>query len=292
MIIKTNAYAKLNLTLDITGVLPDGYHSVDMIMQSISLCDIVTLTTNDCGAIVSTSDDEKLNSLGSNIVSKAATMFFETAGISDGVEIYIEKKIPLAAGLGGGSADAAAVLCALNNAYGNPLSNHDLQKIGLTLGADVPFCMIGGTVRALGKGENLMRLQIIPDCWIVIAKPCEKTSTGQIYSAVDNIKILRHPDTAAAIHAIECEDLTTLCDNIYNVFEAVWEEPKMDNVKLAMLQRGAIATGISGSGPTIFGIFDGRIVAQKCCDFIKSNQVWAEIASPVNSGNQILEIAD
>jgi len=290
MIIKTNAYAKLNLTLDITGVLPDGYHSLDMIMQSVSLCDTVTLTTNECGAVVAMSDDEKLNSYGSNIAGKAAAMFFGAAGISDGVEIYIEKKIPLAAGLGGGSADAATVICALNSAYGNPLSDQSLQEIGLSLGTDVPFCMLGGTMQALGKGDKLTHLKIIPDCWFVLAKPCDKITTGQLYSDLDNITILRHPNTAAAKDAIEREDLTALCDNVYNVFEAVWDEPQMDNVRLAMLQRGAIATGLSGSGPTIFGIFDGRISAQKCCDFIKGNQMWAEIACPVNSGNQILEI--
>lgn len=292
MIIKTNAYAKINLTLDITGILTDGYHSLDMIMQSVSLCDTVTLTTNDCGAVVSTSDDEKLNSYSSNIVDKAATMFFSETGISDGVEIFIEKKIPLASGLGGGSADAAAVLCALNSAYGKPLSLQRLQEIGLELGADVPFCITGGTMQAQGKGEKLTHLPVVPDCWFVLAKPCEKISTGQLYNAVDNITVLNHPDTTATIDAIESGDLSALCENIHNVFEAVWDDPQMDNVRLAMLQRGAITTGLSGSGPTIFGIFDGRISAQKCCDFIKSNQIWSEIACPVNTANKILEIID
>ena len=154
MIIKTNAYAKLNLTLDITGVLPNGYHTLDMIMQSLSLCDTVTITTNECGAVVATSDDEKLNSHGSNIADKAATRFYSEAGISDGAEIYIEKKIPLAAGLGGGSADAAAVLYALNSCYGNPLSEQSLQAIGLSLGTDVPFCMVGERCRRLAKAKS------------------------------------------------------------------------------------------------------------------------------------------
>lgn len=250
------SYAKINLTLDVLGKRSDGYHDVEMIMQTVSLHDTITVDKTDNGISIKTNlvylpVNEK------NIAYKAANAFFEHTKIDGGCSISIEKNIPVAAGLAGGSGNAAAVLCALDRLYNTNLPLDTLKAIGATLGADVPYCFSGGTALATGIGEIITPLPAVPKCTILMVKPAISVSTGAIYEAIDSAIIEKRPDTNAMISAIKSGDIKAIANNLSNVMGTVTESmhPIVRGIRRKMLLNGALGAVMSGSGPTVFGIF-------------------------------------
>lgn len=283
MKLTAKAYAKINLTLDIVGKRADGYHFVDMIMQTVSLSDTVSVTKTDGDIRVLSSD----NALGGedDITYKAAKLFFEKTAINDGAEIEVKKNIPVAAGLGGGSTDAAAVLMLLNKMYNNALGINELEALAVKLGADVPFFLYGGTISVSGIGEVFEKLPDMPKCHLVIAKKGVKPSTKEMYNIIDNTDVsLYRPDNIAAKEAIKGSDLNILCRNINNVFSAAWES---DEISLIMRECGALAVSLSGSGPSYFGIFDSEAYAKTAAECLKNLGIAAFYAVPTNFGCEI-----
>ncbi len=283
MKITAKANAKINLTLDIVGIREDGYHLVDMIMQSVSLYDTVTVQKSQCGITVNSSD----NTLGGedDITYKAAKLFFENASVSGGANISINKNIPVAAGLGGGSSNAAAVLLLLNKIYGNPLTNEKLEEISVKLGADVPFFLHGGTISVTGIGEVFEKLPDMPKCFLVIAKKDTKPSTKKMYEIIDNTDVSAfRPDNNAAKKAIADNDLPYLCSSIKNVFSAAW---KPDIVTDILRKNNALSVSLSGSGPSYFGIFNSKSDAENSVYMLKEQGIAAFLAEPTVSAIEI-----
>ena len=267
------AYAKINLSLGITGVRQNGYHDINTVMQSISLFDKICIDTDFNGISVCCKDNDELCG-EDNIAYKAAEYFYVNLKLPPRANIVIEKNIPLAAGLGGGSADAAAVLVGLNMLCGCPFNDAKLREIALNLGADVPFCISGGTARAQGIGEILEPLPAMPPCIIALAKAGKKPSTKDMYAALDNEKTSTVVDTQKMIKALKTGDLSGVCHALDNCFEAVWGN--IDDVKNTLIESGAIAASLSGSGPTVFGIFENE------------PKGFEYTASPINCGVEII----
>lgn len=284
MKLTAKANAKINLTLDIVGVREDGYHLVDMIMQSVSLYDTVTVEKKESGITVNSSD----NTLGGedDITYKAAKLFFESSSVSGGANISILKNIPVAAGLGGGSSNAAAVLLLLNKIYGNPLSNEHIEKISVKLGADVPFFLYGGTISVTGIGEIFEKLSNMPKCYLVIAKKGIKPSTKKMYEIIDSTEVSSfRPDNKGAKKAIADNDLKGLCSNIKNVFSAAWEPDIITDI---LSENNALAVSLSGSGPSYFGIFTSRTDAENSVEMLKGHGIIAHLAEPTASAIEIV----
>ena len=280
MNLTAKANAKINLTLDIVGKREDGYHLVDMIMQTVSLYDKVSVTKVSDGIRVLSSD----NQLGGqdDITYRAAKLFFEKTEIHAGAEIRVEKNIPVAAGLGGGSTDAAAVLMLLNQLYGSPLEMKTLEEIAVKIGADVPFFLYGGTIAVTGIGEIFEKLPDMPKCHLVIAKKGVKPSTKEMYAVIDNADVSKNrPDNSAAKKAIKNSDLNILCENINNVFSVAWET---DEITLIMKECGALAVSLSGSGPSYFGIFEKESHAKTAAECLNNLGIAAFYAVPTRAG--------
>ena len=259
------ACAKLNLTLDILRKREDGFHDLQMVMQSVALCDELTVTPARGEGAMST-NLSYLPADGRNLAQMAAAAFREATGKGGEVDISIEKNIPVCAGMGGGSSDAAAVLRAMNDMTGAGLSLAELAKIGERVGSDVPYCVLGGTALAEGRGEILTPLPPLPHCRVVICKPAFPISTPQLFGKVDVRKIVRRPDTAGLMTALEQGDLLGVARRLYNVFEDVLEPRKkaeIDSIKAAMIDCGALGASMSGSGPTVFGLFDDEKSARE-----------------------------
>lgn len=282
---KIKAYAKINLSLDILGKRDDGYHLVDMIMQTVSLFDIVDVKLNDSGKITVASTNSLLG--GENdITYKAAKLFSEYTDKNCGIDIFIEKHIPLAAGLGGGSSDAAAVIVALNRLLETNLSKEQLADICVKLGADVPYFIYGGTVSVSGIGEIFKPLKPLEDCYIVVAKDGVKASTGENYRRLDAIKNLIHPNNSKAIEFLEKGDLKSFCTELKNVFSALWNTEHLKNL---MDENGAICTVLSGSGPSFFGIFENQESAKKAFEAIEKKGIEVYLTIPEKVPNVIIE---
>lgn len=269
--------AKINLTLDVVGVRPDGYHLLDMIVQSVNLCDEILVKTNNDGLINVKSSCDFLG--GENdIAYKAAYTFLKGINSQNGAEIYIKKNIPTAAGLGGGSADAAAVLFALNFLHNSALSKEQLEKMALSLGADVPYFLNGGTVSVTGIGEFFEKLPDMPECYIVIAKNSEKKSTGEMYRIIDGLNDCKfRPDNSAVKQIIKNGDLDLLSTCIGNVFLAAWPHNIIVDI---MNEFRPAAVSLSGSGPSYFGIFKDRISAQQCRDKLEEKGITSFLTVP------------
>lgn len=274
---KLKANAKINLTLDVLGKREDGYHLIDSVFQSVSLCDEVTVEKSD-DITVQCSDDTLCDK--SNIAYKAAIKFFEYTGTQGGASIKIEKHIPLASGMGGGSADAAAVIVALNKLYNTNLSQEALCKIGLLVGADVPFCIVGGTARVGGIGEQMSKISDMPDCAILLIKHGTKLSTADMYKKVDT-----YPQdkfyTKLMVDGINNGDLIAVCQNVFNAFGSV-----CDNEKLTqdINETKPLAVSLSGSGPTVFAIYKDLVTAQKAKELLKIKGYNPIIATPTKNG--------
>ncbi len=268
------ARAKINITLDILSRRPDGYHEMRMIMTEAPLCDIISIDTQTGARDVISSNLSFLPSDGRNVALAAAHRFFESASIqSGGISINIHKRIPVAAGLAGGSSNAAAVLKALNEMYGNPLDREQLFAIAAEIGSDVPFCLLGGTAMAEGRGERLKPLPSLPDCKIVLCKPSLSFSTRAMFEKIDCSRIRNRPDTEGVLKALESGDLGGIARRLYNVFENFLPEGKRDilSIKTMMLDEGALGAVMSGSGPTVYGIFNNSDYAKRAYDKLREN---------------------
>jgi 4-diphosphocytidyl-2-C-methyl-D-erythritol kinase len=290
--IKLKSRAKINLSIDVVGKRIDGYHLVEMIMQTIDLYDIVTITKIAQKNIIvkSNSCDIPLNE--DNIVYKAANLIKEKFNIDDGLEIFIQKNIPIAAGMAGGSSNAAAVLVGLNNLYNLGLSEEELKKLGLALGADVPYCISGKTSLAQGIGEELTQIKGLPtDITILICKPELFISTKEVYGGLNLDKMNNRPNNKYLIECLEKEDIKSLAKNMVNVLETVTSSnhKEINEIEKTMNDFNALGAMMSGSGPTVFGLFDNEEDANLCKKELlkKYKQVYAVKGS--DKGVEIFE---
>lgn len=261
------SYAKINLTLDVVGKRDNGYHDVSMIMQTINLSDNIIVESIKKGVFLKTN----LNFLptdSKNIAFAAAELFFEESGISGGAKINLYKNIPVAAGLAGGSGNAAVVLCALNKLYGCPLSWERISEISVKLGADVPYCIMGGTALAEGIGEKLTELAAVPKMTILLVKPPVSVSTPYVYGEYDKLEQANRSDIEKMIESINNNSITGIAANLSNTLEQVTvnKYPVISGIKNKMISDGALGALMSGSGPTVFGIFDDYNKAKKSAD--------------------------
>lgn len=279
---KIQAYAKINLTLDIIGTRDDGYHEVEMIMQTVSANDTVTIEKNN-GGLNLTCNRSWLPTDGRNLAVKAANAFCEYTNIAPNFDMHIEKYIPVAAGLAGGSANGAAVLIGLNRLTKAGLTQEELCLIGGKLGADVPFCIKGGTAIATGIGEVLSPLPQIPNCIIVLAKPKISVSTPEAYSRFDLCKDVIRPDTKGCIEAIKRGSLSDMTGCMHNVFEDALKIKEVEKLKGIMMSNGAVLAQMTGSGPTVFGIFTNRQSAEKACFKCREEVPFACVCHPTKA---------
>ena len=284
MKITVDAAAKINLSLDITGTLENGYHSLFMVMQSVSLCDTVTLELTDSKTVELTCSDENLPCDRRNIAHKAALMFFTQAGVKNlGLKIHIEKHIPFPAGLAGGSADAAAVITGLDALYETGLCQSALCSIGHKVGSDVPFCLTGGTKLVENSGEKITPLPPLENCFVVLAKPGQGVSTAAADAEFDGLK---HPDNEAILQAAKNSDYKALCGHCANVFEQVVSLPELESIRKLLDGCGSDLTRMSGSGPTMFGLFTSLADAEKAERELKASGVCQTVClcKPVANG--------
>ena len=289
MPLTVKAYAKLNLMLDILSTLPNGYHDLFMVMQSVSLCDLVTLTENDSGVLTLFCDDPRIPAGEGNLAYKAASLFFEETGLPfSGLHIQIEKQIPHAAGLAGGSADAAAVLVGLFRLFQKTPELRELIRLGAKLGSDVPFCAVGGLMLAQYTGTVLSCLPTLPFGKIVIVKPDCAVSTGEAYRAFDTAERIRHFDRAGMLASVMQGDLDGVCRRIDNVFEQFIDVPERVVIKGVMRRHFAQSACMSGSGPSVFGIFETEADAEAAAAELRRSFKNVFVCDCVNNGCEIL----
>lgn len=273
------AYAKINLALDVLWKRADGYHEVKMIMQTVDIYDTLIFTKRAEPGIVLKTDAEELSTGADNLIYKAAQSLMKEAGIMQGVEIMLQKRIPIAAGMAGGSTDAAAALAGLNELFALDFSLEKLQELGVALGADIPYCLMGGCALSEGIGEVLTKLPEPPQCMLVIAKPNINVSTRFVYENLHAERLSYHPDVDGMIEAIQSGSLKGITDRLGNVLETVTirEYPVIDDMKELMKNAGAENALMSGSGPTVFGIFTKEECAEKAAKQIKERQLAKEV---------------
>ena len=273
--LELKALGKINLGLDILGRRENGYHDVRMVMQTVYLYDRVTLEkTREPGIEIST-NLSYLPVNENNIAYKAAELLRGEFGIREGIRITLEKHIPVAAGMAGGSSNAAAVLFGMNRMFGLGLSEEGLKERGVTLGADVPYCIMRGTVLAEGIGEILTPLPPLPKCYVLIAKPPLSASTRTVYEKIDREGIKSHPDIDGILAGLQEGDLQQVAGSMGNVLEQVMleEHPVLQRIKDVMIGAGALNAMMSGSGPTVFGLFEDKKKAKKAAARIKELQL-------------------
>ncbi len=273
------ALAKINLGLDVLGRRENGYHDVRMVMQSVYLYDNVRLEAREEPGIELSSNLYYLPDDSGNIAYKAAQMMIEEFHLEGGVRITLDKHIPVAAGMAGGSSNAAAVLFGMNRLFGLELTRQELMERGVQLGADVPYCILRGTVLAEGIGEKLTVLPSIPKCAVLIAKPPVSVSTRVVYEALDSKEIVKHPDIDGLIRALEEGSLKTVAACMGNVLEDVTipKYPVIREIKQEMLEAGALNAMMSGSGPTVFGLFENKIKARNAQERIRRKALAKQV---------------
>lgn len=290
MEIKVKAYAKINLLLDIIYRRTDGYHDLFMIMQSIGIYDTVTVTETKSKKITITCNIDDIPLDEHNIAYKAAAAFFDSTKIKNkGVNIDIVKRIPHAAGMAGGSADGAGVLVALNELTGAGLSDDELCAVGVKIGADVPFCIKGGTLLAQGIGDVLNKVKPLRKCYIVIAKPDCSVNTASAYKQFDECGKVHTPDKLGMLYAMQSRDLKEICSKMENVFEQFIAVENKVEIKDIMRANAALGVCMSGSGPTVFGIFDNKDSAEKCALELKPLAKDVAVTTPVSKGCRIVK---
>lgn len=277
--IELKALGKINLGLDVLGRRENGYHDVRMVMQTLYLYDNVTLIKKEEPGIEIESNLYFLPKDSGNIAWKAANLLMEEFNIPGGIKIILNKYIPVAAGMAGGSSNAAAVLYGMNKMYKLGLSQQELMDRGVKLGADVPYCIMRGTVLAEGIGEILSPLPPMPKCQILIAKPLVSVSTKAIYEAIDSKEIEDHPDIDGIIEGLKKQDLNKIASSMGNVLEKVTIDmhPEIAQIKNCMLENGALGAMMSGSGPTVFGIFRSRRTAQEAYEKVKAQGIAKQV---------------
>ncbi len=287
---KLKAYSKINLLLDITGIKKNGYHSLFTVMQSVGLYDTITVERNDSDEITVSCDTEGVPTDKSNIVYKCAEKFFEYAGIEKdrGIHIHIEKNVPFGAGMGGGSGDGAAVLVALNKLYGFNYPDKILCRIGVRVGADIPFCIVGGTALALDTGAVVAPLPDIKDYYIVVVKPEESVSTKEAYAAVDAVEYMKHPKNNTLLELLADGESDKALKYCANVFEQAFDIPGRVDVKDTFNKNGALAACMTGSGSAIYGIFDKEENAEKSAEALKADFEKVYICRPQKIGVEII----
>ena len=272
--ISLKAYAKINLGLDVIRRLENGYHEVRMVMQSIDLYDKVNIIRNRSGEINIKTNLKFLPTGPDNLVYKAVKLLKDEFKIKDGVDIDLYKFIPVAAGMAGGSTDGAAVLKGVNRMFNLGLSDEELMVRGATLGADIPYCIMSGTALAEGIGEKLTKLSDCPRCFVVIGKPGIGVSTKFVYENLVLNDETVHPDIDGIIDRINAKDIHGVADRLGNVLETVTEQayPVIADIKSIMMSEGALNSIMSGSGPTVFGLFDDREKAEHCKSVLRANK--------------------
>ena len=256
--VSEKAWAKLNISLDVTERRADGYHNMVMVMQTVSLSDEVSIRLNNAGTVRACSNLSFIPGDERNLAVRAALRYLREIGCeSQGIDITLDKHIPVGAGMGGGSSDAAAVLRALNLMYGRPLSMAELERISGDVGSDVPFCISGGTSLAKGRGEELTVLPPLPPCRFIICKPDFSVSTPELFKKLDQISLRIHPDTAGIVSALGRGELKEICRRMYNVFEDVEDRRlrKISEIKNMLLDFGALGAVMTGTGSAVFGVF-------------------------------------
>ena len=278
-----NAPAKVNLALDILRRREDGYHDMKMVMQTVSLCDVVTVQEQTEG--FSLHMEGFVPPAGKKTLEeRAAEAFFAELGKPmPGLTVTLEKRTPAYAGMGGGSADVAALLRILRDAWCPEMPNPTLERIGFSVGSDMPFCIRGGTALAEGRGEILTDLTALPDCFFVICKPDFSVSTPMLFGRVKVNELQDRPDTEGMMQALAASDLDGVARRLYNVFEDVLPKKyaQVFEIKSALLELGAMNAAMSGSGPTVYGIFDNHAAAEKAYEALKADYEQCYLAEPV-----------
>ena len=257
------AYAKVNLFLDITGRLPNGYHELNTVMQQVELCDNVTVSVKDGNGIAVSCDVKDIPCDERNIAFRAAEAFLRKTGIEAEISIDIEKRIPIMAGLGGSSADGAAALIALNRLYDGVLNSSELEKLGAALGADVPFCIRGGAAICKGIGDKMQSIGgLVDNCFLVIVKPDFQCDTAEGYRLYDRQPVTEKGDFDGFLRALK-SGVAETGKKLYNVFERLYRDERIERLKNELIKAGASGACLTGSGSAVFGIFDGREKAER-----------------------------
>ena len=290
MVLKILAPAKINLALEIfEKVKNSSYHNVDMILQSVSLFDVVELSTCETDEILVESDKDLNCSAKNNICYKVAKKFFDYTGIKNyGIKIRIKKSIPISAGLAGGSSDGAAVLVGMNEIFKAGLSQTELCKIGGKVGADIPFCIVGGTARAKGIGTEICKIESKVDFYVVIVNPDISVSTALAYEKIDSFKILDFFDVNKLENSIKSSDAEEISKNLFNRFEKIIDEEKTEKIKKLLKENGSISSLMSGSGPSVYGIFKDKTKAEIWFENIKKIYPKTFLCNFISHGAKIL----
>ncbi len=280
------APAKINLTLNVTSKLPNGYHTVEMVMQTISLYDEIHISP--ASSFSFTVEGAELPLDDRNTIGKASKLYTEYTGLSADFAIRVKKNIPMQAGLAGGSADAAGVLIGLNHFYGQPLTHEQLLDFGARIGADVPFCIQGGTCFASGIGTTLQSFPEMPSCYIAVAKPFCSVSTAQAYAAIDRVPFPDNTHWEDMKKALQQKDVGVIGQKLYNHFEAVIQEPQVEALKKVMLAKGALGAVMTGSGSAVIGLFTDEQAAKAALETVKPICEMTAVCTPVNCGPKIV----
>lgn len=277
------AYGKLNLSLDVTGRREDGYHDLAMLMQTVTVCDELSLRFRQDGKVRASSNLRFVPEDERNLAVRAALQFLEAVGEQgQGLQIDLHKQIPVGAGMGGGSADAAAVLRALNRMYGSPFDRKRLEELAQRIGSDVAFCVAGGTALAEGRGEKLTDLPAMPSGVFVICKPAFSISTPELYKKLDSAPVRIHPDTQGLLRAVREGDLRALCRRMYNVFEEIDDRRlrTVAQIKGRLLDHRALGAMMTGTGSAVFGVFEQEEDARRACAALRQDYPFCCTAKP------------
>ena len=286
-VLHEKAYAKLNISLDVAERRADGYHDMTMVMQTVSLCDDVRIDFNDTGRVQAKSNLHFVPGDERNLAVRAGLQYLRAVGeAGQGMLITLDKRVPVGAGMGGGSSDAAAVLRALNRHYGG-LSPEALETLSTAVGSDVPFCVRGGTALATGRGEKLESLPDMPDCEFLICKPDFSVSTPELFRKLDQTGIRCHPDTAGIVEALRGGDLDSICRRMYNVFEDVDDRRlrAVKEIKGRLLDCGALGSIMTGTGSAVFGVFRLGSISDAASDDLRKEYGFCEKAACVGRLN-------
>lgn len=277
--IKLKALGKINLGLDVLGRRPNGYHDVRMVMQTVYLYDQILLEKTDKEGISLETNLFYLPVNENNLAYRATKMLIDEFAIKEGVHISLEKHIPVAAGMAGGSSNAAAVLYGMNRLFQLGLTDQELMDRGVQLGADVPYCIMRGTVLAEGIGEKLTPLPAMPKCHVLLAKPPIIVSTQKVYEKLDAQKVTKHPDIDGILLGLQTGDLKKITSSMGNVLEnvTITEYPQIERIKDVMKEEGALNAMMSGSGPTVFGIYDDKMLARRAAARIREEQLAKQV---------------
>ena len=284
--ITEKAYAKLNISLDVSKAREDGYHDMVMVMQTVSLCDELSITLDQTGVVRAEADLRYIPRDDRNLAVKAAKLYFAKTGREGtGAVIRMKKRIPVGAGMAGGSSDAAAVIRALSRNFGQELKKDEMMALAEQTGSDVAFCVLGGTALAEGRGEILTPLRDMPDCTIVICKPDYSISTPELFRAIDREKLRVHPDTAGILEAIREGNLAQICRRMYNVFEGVPDRRMkiIGGIKNRLINKGAEGAVMTGTGSAVFGIFTDENTAKKACSAMAKEVPFTCLAKPIGA---------